>query len=76
MARQRNFFHKCHRCVFRGKPADWLLEPAAEVVRLSATAETPESSSVRKVELQAMRGNRRRRDAIGPKAAKSAEAGA
>ena len=26
MARQRTFFHKCHRCVYRGKAADW--EPA------------------------------------------------
>ena len=21
--RQREFYHKCHRCVFRGKPADY-----------------------------------------------------
>jgi hypothetical protein len=26
MARQRTFFHKCHRCIYRGKAADW--EPA------------------------------------------------
>jgi hypothetical protein len=26
MARQRGFYHKCHRCLYRGKPANW--EPA------------------------------------------------
>jgi len=23
MARQREFYHKCHRCLYRGKPADF-----------------------------------------------------
>ena len=23
LERQREFYHKCHRCVFRGKPADF-----------------------------------------------------
>lgn len=23
MQRQRDFYHKCHRCQFRGKPADY-----------------------------------------------------
>ena len=23
MQRQREFYHKCHRCLFRGKPADF-----------------------------------------------------
>jgi hypothetical protein len=26
MARQRTFFHKCHRCIYRGQAANW--EPA------------------------------------------------
>ena len=25
--RQREFYHKCHRCIYRGKPADFALEP-------------------------------------------------
>lgn len=28
MSRQRGFYHKCHRCMYRGKPAAW--EPAPE----------------------------------------------
>ena len=28
MERQRDFYHKCHRCIFRGKPADFVFEPA------------------------------------------------
>jgi len=28
-ARQRSHFHKCHKCVFRGKPADWQPEPSS-----------------------------------------------
>ncbi|MFY9343013.1 MAG: hypothetical protein WAT39_11020 [Planctomycetota bacterium] len=23
MARQRTFFHKCHRCIYRGQAANW-----------------------------------------------------
>jgi hypothetical protein len=25
--RQREFYHKCHRCVYAGKPADFVLDP-------------------------------------------------
>ena len=25
LSRQRGFYHKCHRCVYRGKPADFSL---------------------------------------------------
>lgn len=28
-ARQRDFYHKCHRCVFRGKSADFVHAPTA-----------------------------------------------
>lgn len=24
LERQRDFYHKCHRCVFRGKPVDFV----------------------------------------------------
>lgn len=27
MARQRDFYHKCHRCVYRAQPADFVFEP-------------------------------------------------
>ena len=29
MQRQREFYHKCHRCVFRGKAADFVLPEGA-----------------------------------------------
>ncbi len=32
MARQRTFFHKCHRCVYRGQPAAWEPEVAPLVM--------------------------------------------
>ena len=25
--RQREFYHKCHRCVFRGESADFVIDP-------------------------------------------------
>lgn len=47
MARQRTFFHKCHRCVYRGQPANWepsnaavpvvVLQPTGESVRTGVT---------------------------------------
>lgn len=30
MQRQREFYHKCHRCVFRGKAADFCLPEEVE----------------------------------------------
>lgn len=32
MARQGTFFHKCHRCIYRGRAADWEPEEAQLVV--------------------------------------------
>lgn len=46
-ARQRTFFHKCHRCIYREKPANWepenttnenlVLQPIGESVRQGVT---------------------------------------
>jgi hypothetical protein len=42
LARQRTFFHKCHRCVYRGKPADWKAdEPATLTIELDALPPKP-----------------------------------
>lgn len=39
MARQRSFFHKCHRCVYRGQPANWEpAQPAMATIELPAVA--------------------------------------
>lgn len=51
MARQRTFFHKCHRCVYRGQAANW--EPAEvpmSMVNVHA-AEEPVHAEVKKVDL-------------------------
>jgi hypothetical protein len=51
MERQRDFYHKCHRCVFRGKPADFVFESVhkngtATPIQVDSTATvTPESAS-------------------------------
>lgn len=37
MRRQREFYHKCHRCLYRGQPADFVVD---EPIQLSPTAET------------------------------------
>lgn len=52
MARQRTFFHKCHRCIFRGKPANW--EPEAPPVAMLNvhTAEEPAKRAVAKVKVK------------------------
>lgn len=31
LARQRTNFHKCHKCVYRGKAADWVAEGELEL---------------------------------------------
>lgn len=40
MARQRTFFHKCHRCIYRGKAADWEpAEPPMAMINIHAAEE-------------------------------------
>ena len=50
-ARQRTFFHKCHRCIYRGQAADW--EPAeAPVVMINIhAAEEPAQARVKTVQV-------------------------
>jgi hypothetical protein len=49
-ARQGTFFHKCHRCIYRGQPANW--EPAESLVMLNVhAAEEPSHADVRQVEI-------------------------
>lgn len=51
MARQRTFFHKCHRCIYRGQAANW--EPAeASLAMLNGhAAEEPGRAEVTVVEI-------------------------
>ena len=34
--RQREFYHRCHRCIYRGKSADFHYDPPPEMVGASA----------------------------------------
>ena len=39
LARQRELYHKCHRCVYRGKAAGYVHEPAPEALESAPPAE-------------------------------------
>lgn len=42
LARQNTFFHKCHRCIYRGQPANWEpAEPLLTVLHPHAPEEAP-----------------------------------
>jgi hypothetical protein len=51
MARQRTFFHKCHRCIYRGQAANW--EPAEGPMAMLDVhaAEEPAHAEVTPLEL-------------------------
>lgn len=63
MARQRTFFHKCHRCIYRGQPANW--EPAeAPLAMLNMqTAEEPAHGDVKTVELSRLTASKGKKPA-------------
>lgn len=51
MARQRSFFHKCHRCIYRGQAAEWEPEaPPLPMLNVHA-AEEPAHADVKEVPL-------------------------
>ena len=52
MARQRTFFHKCHRCIYRGKAAAWEPEePPLAMINIHA-AEEPVKANVKPVKMK------------------------
>jgi hypothetical protein len=52
MARQRTFFHKCHRCIYRGKAANWEpVEPPLAMINVHA-AEEPAKANVKPVKVK------------------------
>lgn len=53
LARQGTFFHKCHRCIYRGQPANWEPEAAPMAMINVHAAEEPSGEEVRKVEVGA-----------------------
>ena len=70
MARQRTFFHKCHRCQFRGKPANWEPAEPVQVVLQPRVAEEPARVGVVEVAAVAAKAKKGKKAA----AAKAAEA--
>lgn len=56
MARQRTFFHKCHRCIYRGQAADW--KPPEELTAMLnlRAAEEPARVGVVEIDLSVPRG--------------------
>lgn len=74
MARQRTFFHKCHRCIYRGQAANW--EPAEApmaMVNVHA-AEEPIQAGVKAVKIPGKGVKGAKKGARAPAAAKSAAA--
>jgi hypothetical protein len=49
LSRQRAFYHKCHRCVFRGKCATWEPEKAPVAMVNVHAAEEPSQTEVTEV---------------------------
>ena len=53
MERQRDFYHKCHRCIYRGRAADYVLEPGRENGKVAKSpARAPRSSPAQAVMTQ------------------------
>jgi hypothetical protein len=52
LARQRTFFHKCHRCIYRGQAANWEPEePPIAMINIHEAEERPEAD-VKAVEVR------------------------
>jgi len=51
LARQRTFFHKCHRCIYRGQPANWEPAEAPHAMLNVHAAEEPGNADVKTVEI-------------------------
>lgn len=41
LARQRELYHKCHRCIYRGKSAEWVAAPGVAGQRVVALEPAP-----------------------------------
>ena len=82
-ARQRTFFHKCHRCIYRGQAANWEPEVAPMPMLDTAAVEKPTKVHVPGITLargkaKVAAGNGKtggRRKAAAKATAKAAEAG-
>lgn len=73
MARQRTFYHKCHRCQYRGKAATWEPEPQTAMLNVHA-AEEAHHVEVTPATLPAIRKQRTPKAAPAKKSRKGATA--
>lgn len=74
-ARQRTFFHKCHRCIYRGQAASWEPEVAPMAMINIHAAEEPTAAEVRSMQLARGKAAKAARKTGRGKAEKAAEAG-
>jgi hypothetical protein len=85
LLRQRTFFHKCHRCIYRGHAADWEPEAAPvipievhvdeeEVVAAVKTVAIPHPNGVKKTGKSRQRQKRPRLSSGGASAVPAAAA--
>ncbi len=51
--RQHAFFHKCHRCIYRGQAANWEPEAAPLAMDNIHAAEEPTGEGVRRIDVAA-----------------------
>lgn len=74
LARQQTFFHKCHRCIYRGQPMHW--EPAEAVVEMQNVhaAEEPGQAGVKIVKMPSKNGQPAKKQRAPAPAARSAAA--
>ncbi len=70
MARQRTFFHKCHRCIYRGKSACWEPTEAPMAMINVHAAEEPAKANVKPVKVKPQPASKR----AAPASEKSANA--
>jgi hypothetical protein len=78
MARQRTFFHKCHRCIYRGQAADWEPEEAPLAMINIHAAEEPSQAGVKTVRVpskEAAEKGKRKKGAALPHGAQNGAAG-
>lgn len=74
LARQRTFFHKCHRCIYRGKAASWEPdEPPLAMINVHA-AEEPVGATVKVVEIKPQPARKKGGNTPAPKVAKAGKA--
>lgn len=74
MARQRTFFHKCHRCIYRGQSATWEPAEAPQAMINVHAAEEPVQVDVKPLKVGSKPGRKGKKGGAEAPAPKAAEA--